>query len=98
MHRPPVDTTCAAAKRFPRDHGTWHRVSQRLLIAAESHNLGVVLAPGVSWDCEHDCRSSYLASYTDPAQCNPASSLAKSGKAALGKRGSYQRGSQEVVF
>src|SRR6266567_7285574 len=98
MHRPPVDTACAAAKRFPRDHDTWHRVWQPLLIAAKSHSLGVVLAPGVSWDCEQDRRPSYLVSYTDPALCNPASSLAESGKEALEKRGSYQRGSQEAVF
>src|SRR5438270_3250882 len=88
MHRPPVDTAYAAAKCFPRDHDTWHRVWQPLLIAAKSHSPGVVLAPGVSWDCEQDRRSSYLVFYTDPAQCNPASSLAESGKAALEKRGS----------
>src|SRR5437868_7058468 len=98
MHRPPVDTACGDAKCFPRDHDTWHRVWQPFLIAAKSHSPGVVLAPGVFWDCEQDRRPSYLVSYTDPAQCNPASSPAESGKAALEKRGSYQRGSQEVVF
>src|SRR5947209_1769731 len=98
MHRPPVDTACGEAKCFPRDHDTWHRVWQPLLIAAKSHSPGVVLAPGVSWDCEQDRRSSYLVSCTDHAQCNRASSLAKSGKAALEKRGSCQRGCQEAVF
>src|SRR5437763_13648859 len=98
MHRPPVDTACTAAKCFPRDHDTWHRVWQPLLIAAKSHSPGVVLAPDVSWDCEQDRRSSYLVFYTDPAQCNRASSLAESGKEGLEKRGSYQRGSQEAVF